>query len=123
MTVGTQGRRRNIDPDTAIRIGIFAELFRFGIPAVEAAIFADLDLNPHAKLLVVRRPNDEALRDAAYASLAVTLESYDQISEWVRSRFPDRPPTILAVINIEVLAERMRRAEEEQWSQEGKADG
>ena len=110
MTIGVSGRRQNIDLDTATRVAIFAELFRLGIPAGYASMFVTIPIDRHAKRLIVMKyeTNDEAFLSGK--PLASTLESDDQIPEYLRSRFPDGPPTYV-VINVERLAERMRRAE------------
>src|SRR4051812_7583613 len=125
MDVEVSGRKRNFDLETAVHIGIMAELMPFGFGASSASFVAKHAAAPGVKKprcmitgpLVGPRGNDPEIVGftPTYFDSDKTLpEALAQL----RDRSPDgrAPPGAYMVINIEEIESRMRRAEEE-WRQ------
>jgi hypothetical protein len=126
LEVGTSGKRRNIDADTALRIAIFADLIRFAryMPPEHASSLAwEIDLSkgggflvaPGAENYTAANPGNTRLFGAIYTpadapgGVAATI-----------ARLPKLPRTYVT-INVDEIAEQVRQAEAE-WlaRQEGK---
>lgn len=115
MPVGTQGRRRDFDLNTAIGVAIIAELVRFGLSVKQAACFATWEKPPapfSRRLLVI----PEWVKGGP---LAIGYPSNELLFDTIRSlpHMLGEPPSIYCVIDVECLAQRMKQAEEE-WERQ-----
>jgi hypothetical protein len=122
IEVGTRGRRRDFDVPAALQVVVIAELVRFGFGAPFASFIVGKGL--HKRLLIGRSEQNEdsdfletldTPRRWAAQVLCLGFSSDEEIPAQLE-RFPNGPPAIYTVINVEELEERVRRAEEE-WEQ------
>jgi hypothetical protein len=124
MTLGTKGRARDIDADTALRLAVYAALIRFDRPPDDASKMAwGFDLSKGGGFLVVPgpenyteaadpegKPPDARLFGAIYTPAAAPGGVAATIA-----RLPKQPRTYL-VISVGEIAEQVRQAEQ-QWQQ------
>ena len=124
MSTGSRGRRRDFDLDTATRVAIVAELVQLGM-AAKTAVFAagrpEDRLFPLLLVFATRERIEESGRWPAGIRW-FGLSSAAQIPEVIEQYFSDDPPSSYAVINVDVLRDRMRRAEEEWQRHHGAKD-
>jgi len=123
MSPGGRGRRRDFDLDTATRVAIVAELVQLGMAAKTAVFAAGRPGDQFFSLLLVfaTRERIEAGGRWPAGIRWFGLSSAAQIPDTIEQYFPDDPPSSYAVINVDVLRERMQRAEQEwEQSREGK---
>ena len=122
VTVGTSGKRRDFDFDTAVRIAIFAELVRRLAPLDYAELAAKglSDTRIQAGWLYVI-PAQQAGRwtIAHFFGEGPGERASDLIRLWEDSQHPQDAPTFFAAINVGKLAEHVRQAEQE-WQQQSR---
>jgi hypothetical protein len=118
MSLGTKGRPRDIDNETALRIAIFAELVRFGRPPDDASQMAwgfkftikddGFLVVPGPESYTSGNPDDTRLFGAYY-----TPHPHDLAASI--NRMPS-PPRVFLTIDVGKIAEQVRQAEQE-WQQ------
>jgi len=124
LQVGTSGKRRDIDADTATRIAVLADLLRFVryMPPEHASSFAwEIDLSkgggfvvaPGAENYTADIPGDTRLFGAIYTP----ADAPDGVAAAI-ARLPKLPRTYVA-INVNEIAQQVRQAEEEWWRSRG----
>jgi hypothetical protein len=115
LEVGTPGKRRDIDPETALKIAVFAEMVtRFSIPPEAAKVAVNTQTLPRGWWLV---PAPAQALGAGYQLVAHRVSSFDLIEEELQNlQTIGEPPASYVLINVDMLAERVRLAEEE-WQQ------
>lgn len=128
MSVGTRGRQRDIDLETAIFILVMAELVKIGFGAPAASQVA-MYWRHWPRLLFARRPSKkdkdrppevvgsgvQTIFQVAALFDYVGFVSEEGLSDALR-QFPDGPPSVYIIINTESLSARMRQAYHE-WEQ------
>jgi hypothetical protein len=122
MAIGTKGRPRNIDADTALRISVFAELMRAGT-AIDYA--ANIVKNmpqavTQAGWMYIPGPGMEHYDDPTARIIVSYSPSVYVLAEHIRrteNQAPD-PPVSFTALNLGKLAARVRQAEEE-WQSRG----
>jgi hypothetical protein len=117
MTPGAQGRQRDFDLDTAINVALIVELVRRGLSAPTAAEIAKNRGGPAKRLLLMFDfPGDASLRDhMRQAPIPIGFNSEAQLPK-IFKRFGG-VPDVYMVINLELIATRMREANE-RWERE-----
>jgi hypothetical protein len=140
LEVGISGKRRDINPTTALEIAIFAEMTRFGLSSDEASLLVPRDDDPlpagliyfrvppgddpsppdmprpHGDWLIVLRPGTEVFqeRHRLQGALVVRSESLAGFEKDVLEKLT--PAAAALVIHIPTLAARVRAAEQE-WQE------
>jgi hypothetical protein len=116
MTIGTKGRPRNIDANTALRIAIFAELLRHLAPPDYAARVAATmsETEMQAGWLCIIPGQADRITIAHFSPPEHPSELIRQFED------SEDPPTFFAAVNVGKLAERVRLAEAE-WQERGGA--
>jgi hypothetical protein len=116
LELGPSGRRRNIDIEIAVRIGVIAELVRFGLAADLAAAIAWQATAPfHERLVCALAPregwgsNDD--RESYPPVMVQLVPTGASVDEGLLKMLP-APPSVYIVLNVASIEERMRKAEE-----------
>ena len=126
MKVGSQGRQRDFDLNTAIGIGIVGEFVRFGFDAPVASMFLPRvskrtpsitkRLLRSKRLLISRKPiPGQPLGAEEYA-----IFGFDTESELPALFQASERPNAYAVIDLDNIKARMKQAEKE-WRQRKKS--
>lgn len=117
MTVGARGRLRDFDVGMATHIAIITELLRLGIAAPLASMIAVQAC--HGKRFVLAQA-PRALMPPTQPKVAVqslhvsrAFENDADLPAILASLFPDEPPAVYVVINVERIGAKMREAEQE----------
>jgi len=105
LELGPSGRRRNIDIETAVRIGVIAALVRFGLSADVAAAIAWHADPFHGRLLCALAPRE------GWETGFVLLHDDAGVPEVLQKMLPG-PPAVYVVINVASIEERMTKADE-----------
>jgi len=115
LELGPSGRRRNIDIETAVRIGVIAALVRFGLSADVAAAIAWHADPFHGRLLCALAPREgwETAdgRESNSPLGFVLLHDDAGVPEVLQKMLPG-PPAVDVVMNVASIEERMTKADE-----------
>jgi hypothetical protein len=127
MTVGSRGRQRDFDLDTAIHIAIMSELVRAGVSAPAASriatehrhskkilLFSDVSPHPNTGTVVSPATITEYERSLRRVRPAIPFKSEEDLPKFFEQAHIY--PAVYTVINIEQIVARMQRTHEE-WEQ------
>lgn len=127
MSIGTRGLRRDFDLETATAIIVMAELTKFGMSAFMGSEIAKEARKRNAKRMLVTKPPPPSRKMKNYVRTAFfdqddeIPETLVDLRELAQKRREPRP-SVLVLIDLELLAAKMRAAHDEWQRQHPSAD-